>query len=114
MFSDDEREQAVHWRDFRAYCVGRDNGERSNVTAYGTGEPDWITSIGFSSGHNAAVLTADGQLIANAEDSPALAKLREFIQDWYDAGKPGLESLHGVLNQRPDGWTVTAVLRAQQ
>lgn len=109
VFSDDEREQATRWRDFRAYCVGRDTGERSNVTAYGTGEPDWITSIGFTSGHNAAVLTAEGQLMANSADSSALAKLREFIRDWYDAGKPGLESLHGVLTQRPEGWMVTAV-----
>lgn len=113
VFADDEREQQALWREFRSYCVGRDAGPSTNITAYSAGAPDWISAIGFTSGRNAAAITEDGQLIANGEDSPAAIKLREFIKDWYDAGKPGLESLHGVLTQRPDGWTVTAVLRAQ-
>ncbi|WP_433020146.1 protein-L-isoaspartate O-methyltransferase family protein [Kribbella sp. CA-294648] len=108
VFSNLERDQASRWRDFRAYCVGREGAQRSNLTAFGTGEPDWVTAIGFSSGNNAAVLTAEGQLLGNREDSPAVAKLRDVIKEWYDADRPGLDAVQADLTAHIDGWLVTA------
>ncbi|MFB6726351.1 protein-L-isoaspartate O-methyltransferase [Kribbella sp. NPDC056345] len=110
VFSDLEKEQAERWRDFRAYCVGHEGNERSNLTAFGTGAPEWTTAIGFSSGNNAAVLTAEGQLLGNREDSPAVAKLKDVIREWYDSGRPGLDSLEANISDHPDGWTVSAYL----
>ncbi|MFC0623648.1 protein-L-isoaspartate O-methyltransferase family protein [Kribbella deserti] len=112
VFSDDEREQATRWHDFRSYCIARSSGDGSNLTVYGTGAPGWILSIGFSSSRNAAVLTQDGQLIANSENSPALMKLREFMSDWHNAGKPGLELLRGRLVRQDPGWAVSPEWRA--
>ncbi len=110
VFSDLEEQQAARWRDFRAYCVGHEGTSRSNLTAFGTGAPDWITAVGFSSGSNAAVLTAEGQLIGNREDSPAVTKLRDIIREWHDAGQPGLEASNAHLMQSAEGWTVSARL----
>lgn len=108
VFSDLGRDQAARWRDFRAYCVGREGAQRSNLTAFGTGQPYWITAIGFSSGDDAAVLTAEGQFVANREDSPAAAKLRDVIQEWYDADRPGLAAVEADLTVAAGGWLVTA------
>jgi protein-L-isoaspartate(D-aspartate) O-methyltransferase len=107
-FSDLEPEQASRWRDFRAYCVGREGAKASNLTAFGTGEPYWITAIGFSSGNSAAVLTAEGQFLANREDSLAAAKLRDVIQEWYDADMPSLDALEADLSAAAGGWFVEA------
>jgi protein-L-isoaspartate(D-aspartate) O-methyltransferase len=79
-----------------------------NLTAFGIGQPDWVTAIGFSSGNNAAVLTAEGQLLGNREDSPAVAKLRDVIKEWYDADRRGLDSVEADLTAAADGWNVTA------
>lgn len=111
LFGADEREQATLWRQFRAYCAGRSAGEKSNLTAFGTGAPDWISGIGFSSEWNAAVLTDSGLLLGNREDSPAVAKLRDLIDDWNAAGRPGLESLEGELEAQTEGWAVSVGLQ---
>lgn len=79
----------------------------SDLTAFGTGEPYWITAIGFSRWDSAAVLTAEGQFLANREDSPSAAKLRAVIQEWYDADRPGLGAVKADLAAAPGGWFVT-------
>ncbi|TDD50068.1 methyltransferase domain-containing protein [Kribbella antibiotica] len=112
-FSGLEEEQAARWRDFRAYCVGHEGTSRSNLTAFGTGAPDWITAIGFSSGNNASVLTAEGQLLGNREDSPAVTKLQDVIREWYDGGRPGLEASRAQLSRSAEGWIVSASLSGQ-
>ncbi|MFB6722882.1 protein-L-isoaspartate O-methyltransferase [Kribbella sp. NPDC056345] len=109
-FSNLEQEQAARWRDFRAYCVGQEGSSRSNLTAFGTGAPDWITAIGFSSGSNAAVLTAEGELLGNREDSPAVIKLHDVIRAWQDADRPGLEASRAQLTRSAEGWIVSASL----
>lgn len=95
-------DQAGHrqaWRDFRAYCAARDSG--TNLTSHGTA--DGGNAIGFSSGSNAAVLTDTGTILAGTEASPALAKLRDRLGDWDNAGRPGLSELMGTGQSRDDG-----------
>ncbi len=110
--ADEDARQAAAWRDFRAYCVGRDNTytTTSSLTAFGMTGGDGLSGIGFSSGNNAAVLTDDGQLRANRPDSPALSKLRDYLAAWTDAGRPGLSDLAATLSGHPTGWRVRAVL----
>lgn len=104
---DDEEARALAWRDFRAYCAGRDQEHSpSSLTAYGTAGWEWTSGIGFSSGNNAAMLTADGRIHANREDSPALAKLRDYVRDWREADRPGLEALHPTLHRDDRGWLI--------
>ncbi|TQM76171.1 protein-L-isoaspartate(D-aspartate) O-methyltransferase [Thermopolyspora flexuosa] len=108
---DSDEEQAIAWRDFRAYCAGRDNTHTpSSLTAYGTAGDVWISGIGFSSGKHAAVLTADGRFLANRSDSPALAKLRDHFRDWQLAGRPGIDALQPRLIPISDGWQVRVTL----
>lgn len=94
------------WRDFRAYCTGRDP---SNLTTFGRtrgpGTPG-VLAVGFSSGLNAAALTSAGTLIANGLDSPALAKVREYFTEWEKAGRPGVDTLRPVLRATETGWQV--------
>jgi protein-L-isoaspartate(D-aspartate) O-methyltransferase len=96
------------WRDFRAYCAARDHG--SNLTSHGTADGD--NAIGFSSGNNAAVLTDSGTILANAAASPALAKLRDRLEDWDDARRPGLADLMPTTVDRQDGAAVRLTLPA--
>jgi protein-L-isoaspartate(D-aspartate) O-methyltransferase len=100
--ADGEREHRTAWRDFRAYCAARDNS--TNLTSHGT--IDGSTAIGFSSGNNAAVLSDDGAILANAGDSPALAKLRDYLNDWDQGGRAGLADMVPVAENTGDGWTV--------
>ena len=94
------------WRDFRAYCAARDNG--TNLTSHGT--PDGNNAIGFSSGNNAAVLTDTGTIIASTAASPALAKLRDHLHDWDNAGRPRLSALIATTQSRDDGLAVRLTL----
>jgi protein-L-isoaspartate(D-aspartate) O-methyltransferase len=94
------------WRDFRAYCAVRDNG--TNLTSHGT--PDGDNAIGFSSGNNAAVLTDTGTIIANTAASPALAKLRDHLHDWGNAGRPGLSTLIATAQNKDAGLAVRLAL----
>ncbi|MBO0802129.1 MAG: methyltransferase domain-containing protein [Nocardiopsaceae bacterium] len=84
------------WRDFRAYCAALDHG--SNLTSHGT--PDGGNAIGFSSGNNAAVLTDVGTILASTAASPALAKLRDRLDDWENAGRPGLSTLNATAQDK--------------
>ncbi|MBB5866820.1 hypothetical protein F4553_000199 [Allocatelliglobosispora scoriae] len=109
-FSIDDAEQAELWKNFRAYCVALDSGPQSSLTAFGTGGPRWITAIGFSSARNAAVLTSDGWLLGNREDSSAVMKLRDFLAGWEDAKRPGPEVFTAQLEQHTAGWSVVATV----
>ncbi|GGL53560.1 protein-L-isoaspartate O-methyltransferase family protein [Planomonospora parontospora] len=105
---------AAAWRDARAYLAARDHAlGASSLTTWGSGEPDWDAGVGFSSGRNAAVLTDSGQLRANDSGSPALAKLRDYLQAWEEAGRPGLEQLTVALEPGDSGWQVRAALPGQ-
>jgi protein-L-isoaspartate(D-aspartate) O-methyltransferase len=77
---------------------------------YGTAGAHWESGIGFSSGNNAAVLTADGEFIANRPGSPALAKLHDYFTSWDHAGRPGLEALTPTLHPTETGWAVRTAL----
>lgn len=96
------------WRDFRAYCAALDHA--SNLTSHGTADGD--NAIGYSSGNNAAVLTDTGSVLANTEASLALAKLRDCLNDWDTAGRPGLAGLRAVTENGKDGVTVRLALSA--
>jgi len=107
-----EEDRALAWRNFRSYCAGREaSGQRpSNLTAYGTAGSTWISGIGFSNGHHAAVLTSDGYFITDRPDSPPLMRLRAFFQDWEQRGRPGIAALAPVLEPTNDGWQVRVTL----
>lgn len=102
----DAGEHRQAWRDFRAWSAARDNG--TNLTSHGT--PDGDNAIGFSSGNNAAVLTDAGAIIANTATSPALAKLRDYLRDWDNTGRPGLSDLMATAVSRDDGVAVRLAL----
>lgn len=90
------------WRDFRAYCAACDHD--SNLTSHGG--PDGDNAIGFSSGNNAAVLTDTGTILASSAASPALAKLRDRLDDWENAGRPRLTDLIAISENNEDGTVV--------
>lgn len=91
------------WRDFCAYCIGRDT---SNLTAYGVTGAKRAVGVGYSSGRNAAILIPDGEYLANGMDSPALMKLRGFFDDWVAANRPGIAALRPILRPVDAGWQV--------
>jgi protein-L-isoaspartate(D-aspartate) O-methyltransferase len=108
---DTDAQRSRSWRDFRAYCAGREAAHPiSNLTSYGIAGSTWESGIGFSSGGNAAVLTTDGQFIANPPDSPALATLRDYFDGWDQAARPGVEALEPVLRRVDTGWSVRTAL----
>ncbi|MGV9306856.1 MULTISPECIES: protein-L-isoaspartate O-methyltransferase family protein [unclassified Nonomuraea] len=107
----DGAEAAKAWVDARAYCAARDHGAgASNLTTWGTGAPDWMSGFGFSSGRNAAVLTDSWQMRANGPDSPALAKLRDYLAVWQEVGRPGVDRLDVTLVPGDHGWEARAAL----
>ncbi|MGH8886949.1 MAG: protein-L-isoaspartate O-methyltransferase family protein [Egibacteraceae bacterium] len=107
-----EEGRALAWRDFRSYCAGCDASRHRpcSLTAYGTVGRTWISGIGFSTGHNAAVLTSEGYFIADTPDSPPLMKLRLLFRDWEQRGRPGIDALAPVLEPTSEGWQVRATL----
>lgn len=109
----DGADAAAAWRDARAYCAARDHAlGAASFSTWGTGAPGWETGFGFSSGRNAAMLADSWQIRANTATSPALAKLRDYLKAWEDAGRPGLEQLGVDLVPGDSGWQVHATLPA--
>ncbi|MEU9835911.1 methyltransferase domain-containing protein [Streptosporangium sp. NPDC048047] len=111
----DEAQTAIAWRDARAYLAARAHAEKAvSLTTWGSGGPGYVSGVGFSSADNAAVLTVDGEVLANRQDSPALVKLRDHLGDWEAAGRPDLERLAVVIEQDGGGWHVRATWRASR
>lgn len=101
------------WRDVRDYFAARDHALGvSSLTTWGNGAPDWDAGVGFCSGRDAAVVTDGGQLRANSADSPALAKLRDYLAAWEESGRPGLEQLAAVVEPGPGRWQIRVTLDA--
>jgi protein-L-isoaspartate(D-aspartate) O-methyltransferase len=108
---DGEEERALAWRDFRAWAAARESaGPVSSLTYYGTTGIRWLSGIGFSSGSNAAVIIADGGVIASHPGSPALTKLQGYLSEWDQTGRSGLDAARPVLHQADDGWSVRTAL----
>lgn len=53
--------------------------------------------FGYSTPTSAAALTREGQIIANAPDSPSLAVVRRWIEEWNAAGRPAREDYAPAL-----------------
>lgn len=96
------------WRDFRAYCAALDHG--TDLTSHGTADGD--NAIGFSSGNSAAVLTDAGALLTSTAASPALSKLRDRLDGWDNAGRPGLAGLMATAADAEDGQAIRLALPA--
>ncbi len=104
-------ERWVVWRNFRAYCAGRDTRHAfASLTTYGVIGRHCVSGIGFSNGIHVAVLTADGRILADHAGSPARAALIEYYQEWKLGGRIGLSALTPILEEGPDGWYVRVVL----
>ncbi|WP_182607799.1 hypothetical protein [Streptomyces alkaliphilus] len=62
-------------------------------------------AFGHSTPISAAVLTRDGQIVADAPNSPSLAVVRGWIEGWRAAGRPSRGDYTPVLVpvDGPDG-----------
>ncbi|MBB6344348.1 hypothetical protein ACWGH8_34595 [Nonomuraea muscovyensis] len=84
----DDAAAAAAWRDARAYFAARDHAlGAASFSTWGSGAPDWDSGFGFTSGRNTAMLLDSWQIRANTANSPALAKLRDYLQAWEDADR---------------------------
>lgn len=65
--------------------------------------PD-LWAIGHTTTTTAAVIQQDGTILADAPDSPSLTVLREWLQQWEEAGRPAPATYTPALIRTGDGW----------
>ncbi|WP_113700104.1 protein-L-isoaspartate O-methyltransferase family protein [Nonomuraea lactucae] len=107
-------EAAAAWRDARAYFAARDYAHgAASFSTWGSGAPEWDSGFGFTSGRNTAMIIDSWRIRANTANSPALAKLHDYLQAWENAGRLGIEQLDACVTAGDRGWEVRATLPAQ-
>ncbi|MEU5331361.1 hypothetical protein [Streptomyces parvus] len=52
----------------------------------------------------AAVIQQDGTILADSPDSPSLATLRDWLEQWEEAGRPAPATYAPALTRAGDGW----------
>ncbi|MEU7171537.1 methyltransferase domain-containing protein [Micromonospora tulbaghiae] len=74
----------LDWLSWTAYSVIVGGSQRSFVAL-----DDGRRGIGHTTASTAAIILADGTILADTADSPSLAALRTWLNHWEQAGRPG-------------------------
>lgn len=73
---------------------------------------DGDSATGYSSGHDDHILTDSGTVLASTSASSAPAKLRDRLDEWDNAGRPGLADLSATTANGEDSLLARLTLPA--
>ncbi|MCI4066124.1 methyltransferase domain-containing protein [Micromonospora sp. R77] len=103
----------LDWLSWTAYSVIAGGPHRSFVAL-----DDGRRGIGHTTAATAAVILADGTILANSADSSSLTALRWWLHRWEQAGRPDATWFHTCLvrNGEEDlpGWDLRVTASASQ